>query len=145
MQGKGVAQPSTKSATGEPSSTQEPDLRGLSALNAEGRVAVGRVIGPRMEMTDSKLAIQLQDGVLKVTDFSAGMYQGGGTDGSAGWSPRTGHLRVGAQDPRSPDQPLLKEWTGKEPVSGAATIGQSWPWWGCCRKICARAWPGIST
>ena len=123
MPGKGVAQPSTKSATGEPSSTQEPDLRGLSALNAEGRVAVGRVMGPRLEMTDSKLAIQLQDGVLKVTDFSAGMYQGvvaltGQLDGRR----VPAHLQLEPKIRAVQIQPLLKEWTGKEPVSGAATI-----------------------
>lgn len=122
MPGKGEAPSATKAATGEPPA-QEPDLRGLGALNAEGRVAVGRVMGPRLDMTDAKLAIQLQDGVLEVTDFSAGMYQGvvaltGQLDGRR----VPAHLQLAPKIRAVQIQPLLKEWTGKEPVSGAASL-----------------------
>ena len=119
---KSVVLPSTKAATSE-SSAQEPDLRGLGVLNGEGRLAIGRVMGPKLDMLDAKLAIQLQDGVLNITDFSAGLYQGvvaltGQLDGRR----IPAHLQLAPKIRAVQIQPLLKEWTGKEPVSGSASL-----------------------
>ncbi len=119
---KSVVLPSTKAATSE-SSAQEPDLRGLGVLNGEGRLAIGRVMWPKLHMSDAKLAIQLQDGVLNITDFSAGLYQGvvaltGQLDGRR----VPAHLQLAPKIRAVQIQPLLKEWTGKEPVSGSASL-----------------------
>ncbi len=113
----------TNPSTGAAAKQQEPDLGGARLLNAEGSVDIGRLIGPRLAMNDVKLAIKLQDGLLDIANFSAGLYQGvvamtGQLDtrtvpARLQLAPRVRHIQL---------QPLLREWMGKEPVSGAATV-----------------------
>lgn len=69
------------------------------------------------------MALQLEKGVLRLAEFSTRLYQGrvaatGMLDGTmmpARWqlAPKINQLQI---------QPLLKEWLGKEPLSGAATV-----------------------
>ena len=61
--------------------------------------------------------------MLNITDFSAGLYQGvvaltGQLDGRR----IPAHLQLAPKIRAVQIQPLLKEWTGKEPVSGSASL-----------------------
>ena len=110
-----------------PSSTaagkaQEPDLRGLRQFNLEGRADIGRFTGPRLALSDVKLAIKLQDGLLDITDFSAGLYQGGvALTGQLDARMLPARLQLEPRIRTIQLQPLLQEWMGKDPVSGAAS------------------------
>ena len=115
---KSKAKPSSSAAAKE----QEPDLRGLRQLNLEGRADIGRLTGPRLALSDVKVAIKLQDGLLDITDFSAGVYQGVvAMTGQLDARTVPARLQLVPRIRAIQLQPLLREWTGKEPVSGAAT------------------------
>lgn len=115
---KSLATPSSSAAAKE----QEPDLRGLRQLDLEGRADIGRLTGPRLALIDVKLAIKLQDGLLDITDFSAGVYQGVvAMTGQLDARTVPARLQLVPRIRAIQLQPLLREWTGKEPVSGAAT------------------------
>jgi AsmA protein len=112
-------------------SSTEPDLRGLKSLNLEGKLAIGRLKGPKLDARDLRVATRVENGIVDLTDFSMGIYQGiitatGQLDGRTlpaklQLSPHIKGLQI---------QPLLKEWTGKEPLSGAATIDGTLRWVG---------------
>ncbi len=106
-----------------PATATEPSLAWLNRVNGEGRLRIGHLKGPRLEAREFTLAARLDAGVLHLTDVSTRLYQGlvaasGRLDGTAmpvRWqlSPHIRGLQI---------QPLLKEWMGKEPLSGAATV-----------------------
>ncbi len=118
----------TQSTVTNPS---EPDLRGLRSLNLEGKLTIGRLKGPKLDARDLRIATRVEDGIVALTDFSMGIYQGtitatGLLDGRTlpaklQLSPHIKGLQI---------QPLLKEWTGKAPLSGAATIDGTLRWVG---------------
>jgi AsmA protein len=112
-------------------SPTEPDLRGLKSLNLEGKLTIDRLMGPKLDARDLRVVARAENGIVDLTDFSMGIYQGiitatGQLDGRTlpaklQLSPHIKGLQI---------QPLLKEWTGKEPLSGAATIDGTLRWVG---------------
>lgn len=114
-----AAQESNKSSQ----TTTEPSLAWFKGINGEGRLRIGHLKGTRLDTRDLNMALQLEKGVLRLTEFSTRLYQGrvaatGMLDGTmmpARWqlAPKINQLQI---------QPLLKEWLGKEPLSGAATV-----------------------
>lgn len=113
----------TAAAKKSPATATEPSLAWLNRVNGEGRLRIGHLKGPRLEAREFTLAARLDAGVLHLTDVSTRIYQGlvaasGRLDGTVmpvRWqlSPHIRGLQI---------QPLLKEWMGKEPLSGAATV-----------------------
>lgn len=114
-----AAQGSNKSSQ----ASTEPSLTWLKDINGEGRLRIGHLKGSRLDARELSMALQLEKGVLRLAEFSTRLYQGqvaatGMLDGTvipARWqlAPRINRLQI---------QPLLKEWLGKEPLSGAATV-----------------------
>ena len=114
-----AAQESNKSSQ----TPTEPSLAWFKGINGEGRLRIGHLKGTRLDTRDLNMALQLEKGVLRLTEFSTRLYQGrvaatGMLDGTmmpARWqlAPKINQLQI---------QPLLKEWLGKEPLSGAATV-----------------------
>lgn len=112
-----------KGSNKTPQTTAEPSLAWFTGINGEGRLRIGHLKGSRLDARDLSVALQLEKGVLRLAEFSTRLYQGrvaatGMLDGTvmpARWqlAPKINQLQI---------QPLLKEWMGKEPLSGAATV-----------------------
>lgn len=113
----------TAAAKKSPATATEPSLAWLNRVNGEGSLRIGHLKGSRLDAQDLSMALQLEQGVLRLAEFSTRLYQGrvaatGMLDGTvipARWqlAPKINQLKI---------QPLLKEWLGKEPLSGAATV-----------------------
>lgn len=99
------------------------DLRGLGVLNGEGRLAIGRVMWPKLHMSDAaghpvagwgaEYHRLLGWPVPGVRRFSTGQLDGRRIPAHLQLAPKIRAVQI---------QPLLKEWTGKEPVSGSASF-----------------------
>lgn len=70
------AKSETELSTSNAQSAEEPDLSGLKEINLSGQVNVKQLQANNLAFSDVALKLKMADGVMEVSSFNAGMYEG---------------------------------------------------------------------